>query len=227
MSYQQHSICAPTISCHKCAILMALPIYISCFACTLSLQVSCFVSSDFCSPSRLIVPKTYRDFESQQPRLHLFFVRRRSRQTGIYKYKGGTGGKGESPLRPWPSLFSATYRKFWRHFGDDGNTIQQGDSFSAERERERASLAAAVRRSRSVEGKDFLRCEDVGTVRMFWKVLNAWFLPRCVDMWVQYRGKFKHFKCCLIDLSLILVWYLSNSIWNTSISGVKSSWTSL
>ena len=39
--------------------------------------------------------------------------------------------------------------------------------------------------------------------------------------------KLKYFTCCLIDLFLFLAWHLSNSIWNTSISGVNSSWTSL
>ena len=36
--------------------------------------------------------------------------------------------------------------------------------------------------------------------------------------WIELR-KLKYFKWCLIDLS--------NSIWNTSISGVKPSWTTL
>ena len=40
-----------------------------------------------------------------------------------------------------------------------------------------------------------------------------------------YSGKY--FICCLIDLFLFLVWHLSSSIWNTSISGVKSCWTFL
>ena len=35
------------------------------------------------------VPKTHRDFKSQ-PRLHLFLFAG-TRQTGIYKYKGGRG----------------------------------------------------------------------------------------------------------------------------------------
>ena len=36
----------------------------------------------------------------------------------------------------------------------------------------------------------------------------------------------EYVKCCLIDIVLLLEWYLSNSTCNTSISGVKSSWTS-
>ena len=31
----------------------------------------------------------------------------------------------------------------------------------------------------------------------------------------------------MIDLFLFIVWHLLNSIWNSSISGVKSSWTTL
>ena len=45
--------------------------------------------------------------------------------------------------------------------------------------------------------------------------------------WILLR-KLKHFICCLIvDIFLFLVWHPSNSIYNTSIAGVKSSWTSL
>ena len=44
--------------------------------------------------------------------------------------------------------------------------------------------------------------------------------------WIQLR-KLKYFKCCLRDIFRFLVWHLSNSIKNVSISGVKSSWTSL
>ena len=46
--------------------------------------------------------------------------------------------------------------------------------------------------------------------------------------WILSR-KFQYFIWCLIDLFLFLEWHLSNSnsTYNTSISGVKSSWTSL
>ena len=33
------------------------------------------------------------------------------------------------------------------------------------------------------------------------------------------------FYMAFLDQFLLLVWHLSNSIWNTSISGVKSIWT--
>ena len=36
-----------------------------------------------------------------------------------------------------------------------------------------------------------------------------------------------YYVCCLRDIVLCLVWHLWSSIWNTSFSGVKSSWTSL
>ena len=39
--------------------------------------------------------------------------------------------------------------------------------------------------------------------------------------------KLKYSVCCLIELFLFLVWHLSKSIWTTSISGVKSSCTTL
>ena len=39
--------------------------------------------------------------------------------------------------------------------------------------------------------------------------------------------KLESFICCLRDLFLSSVWHLSNSIYATSISGVKSSWTIL
>ena len=39
--------------------------------------------------------------------------------------------------------------------------------------------------------------------------------------------KWRYYICCLIDVELKTESYLSNSTWNTSISGVKSSWTSL
>ena len=42
--------------------------------------------------------------------------------------------------------------------------------------------------------------------------------------WILLR---KYFIWCLRYLFLYLVWLLSNSVSNTSISGVKSSWTSL
>ena len=44
--------------------------------------------------------------------------------------------------------------------------------------------------------------------------------------WILLR-KLKYFICCRRDLFLFLVRHLSNSIWNTSISGVKSSRTTL
>ena len=40
--------------------------------------------------------------------------------------------------------------------------------------------------------------------------------------WTLLR-KLKYFMCCLIDLFLFLVWHLSNRVWKTSISGVKST----
>ena len=44
--------------------------------------------------------------------------------------------------------------------------------------------------------------------------------------WILHR-KLKYSVCCLIGLSLFVLWHLSKSILNTSISGVKSSWTTL
>ena len=44
--------------------------------------------------------------------------------------------------------------------------------------------------------------------------------------WIKHR-KLKYCICCLRDLFLFLVCRLSNSLYNTSISGVNPSWTSL
>ena len=56
---------------------------------------------------------------------------------------------------------------------------------------------------------------EEGTVQFAW--CSNWIL----------HWKCRYYICCLIDVILKTVRYLSNSTWNTSISGVKSSWTSL
>ena len=57
-------------------------------------------------------------------------------------------------------------------------------------------------------------------------VFCLWWKTTGWSNWVILR-KLKYFTCCLRSLFLFLVCHLSNSIYNTSISGVKSSCTSL
>ena len=57
------------------------------------------------------------------------------------------------------------------------------------------------------------------------KALWAWGLYRLMQL--NLTPESEVFICRLIDLLLFLVWHLSYSIWNSSISGVESSWTSL
>ena len=63
----------------------------------------------------------------------------------------------------------------------------------------------------SMEGSLSLTHTDTHTGWANWTLLRKW----------------KYFICCLKHLFLFLVGHHSNSIWNTSISGVKSSCTSL
>ena len=77
----------------------------------------------------------------------------------------------------------------------------------------------------------FLRNNSVGTTFQCKRRQHIWMTtPRTKSTgwsnWVLLR-KLKYFTCCSKDLYLFIVWHLSNSIWNTSISGVKSSWTTM
>ena len=44
---------------------------------------------------------------------------------------------------------------------------------------------------------------------------------------LNFATDIEYFICCLRDVFLFLVWHLSNSISNTSVSGVKYRWTTL
>ena len=52
---------------------------------------------------------------------------------------------------------------------------------------------------------------------------------RCITGWSNWvlHWKLKYYVCCLIELFLFQLWHLWKSIFNTSISGVKSNWTTL
>ena len=60
----------------------------------------------------------------------------------------------------------------------------------------------------------------------FYNVTDPHYLWHGRSNWIRYRI-LKYFICCLRDVIQTIVIDLSNSIYNTSISGVKFSWTTL
>ena len=154
MSYQQHSICAPTISCHKCGILMALPIYTY-----HALPVLCLYKSAVLYPQISAAHPTSLSLKligissgSSRDCIFFLFAAARARQESI-NIKEGLEGRG-NPLFVLDPLYSVQLIE-----NSGGISAMMVIQFSKEThflQRERESLAAAVRRSGSVKGKDFL-----------------------------------------------------------------------